>query len=127
MVKCDHRLPPRRLPPSVTIPIASPTLNSGRGSTGYTGARLHSVQLRALDRDVAVDDPVIVDVHEPVVVEGAVEPAVDRPGKRGGGVDLAVVVDVDDAVEVRIAAVGVDDEGVTGMHRLPGDSGRCRA
>src|SRR5947208_10180514 len=75
-----------------------------------------TLQRRALDADVEIDDPVIVDVDLAVEVEVAIEP----PGRaqRDVEIDPPVVVDVDPAVEVGIAAVGQLDEDGAGVDGL---------
>src|SRR5439155_17366940 len=73
-------------------------------------------ECRALDADVEVDDPVVVDVDLAVVVEIAVGPTGDA--ERHGEVDAAVVVDVDLAVEIRVPAVGVHHQRVAAGNRL---------
>src|SRR5262249_29429830 len=75
------------------------------------------------DPDVLVDEVgVVVDVDFPVVIEVAVAPS----GQASGDalVDLHIVVDVDLAIEVRVAAVGVHDQRVGACHRLTGPDGR---
>src|SRR5204863_9896015 len=64
---------------------------------------------------------VVIDVDRPVVVEVAVEPA--SGAQWDVEIDSAVVVDVDFAVEVGVAAVGVHDQRVAAVDGLAGPGG----
>src|SRR5439155_12544987 len=75
----------------------------------------------ALNSDVEVDDPVIVDVDFSVVVEIPVEPAGCSQGRVE--IDPAVVIHVDLPVQVCVAAIGVHDQRVAAGDGLAGPGG----
>src|SRR5436309_1839817 len=65
-------------------------------------------QPNALDRDVEIDDSIVVDVDLAVVIEITVEPGAGS--QRRVEIDPAVVVDVDRATQVGVAGVGELDQ-----------------
>ena len=67
--------------------------------------------------DVSVDDPVIIDVDLPIVVEIAIEPHIRA--EVYVPVDTTVVVDVELSVEVRVPAVGELDQDARPVDGLP--------
>ena len=66
----------------------------------------------ALERECRVDERIVVDIDRVAVIEVAVEPAGERTAGTEAGVEARVIVQRDDAIEIRVAVVGVLDQRI---------------